>query len=319
MSYLSRAQSFVERGEIMRAFYQLVNGLRRNPHDERALDLLVDLYIGDFDSPGVEKDLLVVLGVVPQGIDIYEMIYASLEQSGDERRLKSLVQTRERENLLPPEPEATHIDAQGSTDPYAHPADPATEHHGVPGPRQAQFVQAPLDTSTRDDGQWRMTPHHDAPNHHAGDHEVLAYDLDHPNLPIDSADPTIHSAPTKILEAVTAPQPAVETIDGRRVKIKANEMNYSDASAMDGVFSSIDTYLDEDHQELRQELADRSKKRFLWIGFAILVIIAILIFAYPSKETPSTSSDSVDESSSEIENVEDIPKIEKPIGEDSIE
>lgn len=310
MSYLSRAQSFVERGEIMRAFYQLVDGLQRNPDDEQALDLLVDLYIGDFDSPGVERDLLVVLGVVPQGIDIYEMVYASLEQSGDERRLKSLVQTREREGLLQPAPEVDHVAPHEAAAPDLDAATSAP--HAITGPRHTQFTGA-QDLSQSHDGQWSVAPDLDQPPHHDDDNQALAYDLARPSPPRPQHDSAVHSAPTSILDAVTAPQPAVKTIDGRPVKITPNETAENDGSAMEGVFSSIDVYLDEEHKELRQELANRSKKRFLWVALGVVIIIALLIFASPAKETTATPSEAADAPRVQEESPNNAPKIEKPI------
>lgn len=309
MSYLSRAQSFVERGEIMRAFYQLVNGLQRNPHDERALDLLVDLYIGDFDSPGVERDLLVVLGVVPQGIDIYEMIYASLEQSGDERRLKSLVQTRERENLLPQDPEPAHLE-------HHHPLDARGSGveeglRAISGPRHAQFSGA--QDAPQSDGQWHLAPSDERPYHADDDYDVLAYDLEQPNPARGGHNLDIHSAPTKSLDAVTAPQSAVKNIDGRPVKSSTSETSYGDGSAMDGVFSSIDIYLDEEHQELRQELADRSKNRFLWVGLGVIIIITFLIFAYPTQDSTNASTNTAGENTPAAEDGDEGPKIDEPI------
>lgn len=314
MSYLSRAQSFVDRGEIMRAFYQLVDGLQRNPHDERALDLLVDLYIGDFDSPGVERDLLVVLGVVPQGIDIYEMVYASLEQSGDERRLKSLVQTREREGLLQPESEANHLGPHESSTPETE--GESHGHHAISGPRHTQFSAA-QDAEQPRDGQWSVAPEHDLPPHHDEDHQALAYDLQHPSPTRPQHDPALHSAPTSILEAVTAPQPAVSTVETRPVTPTPNETADGTGSAMTGVFSSIDVYLDEEHKELRQELANRSKKRFLWIAVVVVIIIALLIFASPAQEATPTQSDAVGEHSVQDEGIDAVPKIEKPIDDGS--
>lgn len=303
MSYLSRAQSFVERGEIMRAFFQLVNGLKRNPDDEAALDLLVDLYIREFESPGVERDLLVVLERVPQGIDLYEVIYASLEKSGDDRRLKSLVQTRERENLLPQD---TAPAPTQDAPVFSHP-EPTTNARqtafGQEQPARAQWQDvATQPTATVEPAP--VTP--DAPQ---------PFDLEEGprTRPTQKIDVSVHTARTHAL-AMEKQHNEEPTREAPAVSSHADTKPYDLENATTGVFSSIDLYLDEEHKELRKELAQRSKKRLVWIGAAVLVGILLLIFAYPRlMGTPTKDADIAPETPEATDASDDTPAIDEPI------
>lgn len=312
MSYLSRAQSFVERGEIMRAFYQLVNGLQRNPRDEHALDLLVDLYIREFQSPGVERDLLLVLEIVPQGIDLYEMIYASLEKSGDERRLKSLIQTREREHLLPDTAQASAHDGAGR----AHDATALQfSHQGVPQ-RQTQLNHA----EARVDTVHGSISEHPTALKSAPQHTSQPFDLS-PNPRSEETqklDLETHTRATHILtpgDAARAPEspkrPSPQGTDAQRV---FQPVDPFEEHATTGVFSSIDLYLDEEHKELRQELAQRSKTRLLWLGAAIVLLISLLIFAAPARKNAAPANDPSSPSAEEpSSDAPDAPVIDEPL------
>lgn len=311
MSYLSRAQSFVERGEIMRAFYQLVNGLQRNPRDEHALDLLVDLYIREFQSPGVERDLLLVLEIVPQGIDLYEMIYASLEKSGDERRLKSLIQTREREQLLPDTAQASAQEDAG----FAHDATALQfSHQGAPQ-RQTQLSHV----EPRGDAGYEGLPAHPAALKVAP-HTPQPFDLN-PNPRSEETqklDLETHTRATHILtpgDAARAPGssklPSPQGADAQRV---VQPVDTFEEHATTGVFSSIDLYLDEEHKELRQELAQRSKTRLLWIGAAVILLISLLIFVAPGRKNEAPASDSSSPEAEEpSDGAPDRPMIDEPL------
>lgn len=317
MSYLSRAQSFVERGEIMRAFYQLVNGLQRNPSDEPALDLLVDLYIREFHSPGVERDLLLVLETVPQGIDIYEMIFASLEKSGDDRRLKSLVQTKERENLL-----QTHTDDSA---PITHASStPVLQFsHQQDEQRHAEFRHA---TSRAQAMDFSNVPVPQAqPSAPASvDHAPLPFDLaaNPRTQETQKIDVEAHARPTHILDtgdteyAPSRRRERAEEIVRSDIHSEQprNAPAFEEEGATTGVFSSIDHYLDEEHRELRKELAQRGKIRLLWIGIAVAALIALLIFLAPSR-TNAPAPETAAPAETEEETI-DQPKIEEPLPAD---
>lgn len=310
MSYLSRAQSFVERGETMRAFYQLVNGLQRNPGDEPALDLLVDLYIREFHSPGVERDLLLVLESVPQGIDIYEMIYASLEKSGDDRRLKSLVQTREREDLLP-----FYADNPASAQPISTSPTLQFSHQQPDAPRQTSLS---FMTPTEHKEQDKESAPHGTPQH--ADHTPQPFDLgaNPRTLETQKIDVEVHRRPTHILDtgdteyAPSTHDPMAENAIHRDVASSADRISFAfeEEGATTGVFSSIDHYLDEEHRELQNELAQRSKRRLLWIGLAVTAIIMLLIFLYPSNTNSTTDANPT---APEDEAASDRPAIEPPL------
>lgn len=311
MSYLSRAQSFVERGEIMRAFFQLVNGLKRNPDDEPALDLLVDLYIREFESPGVERDLLIVLERVPHGIDLYEVIYASLEKSGDDRRLKSLVQTRERENLLPQA-------VQNAPAPDAPAFSQSPQNYAAVPTRQTAFAEpAPRRVHWQDVATQPTATIEPAPTQEA---TQQPFDLEEGprTRPTQKIDVSVHSAQTHAL-AMEKQKQERTTTDAAAVGATDAQRTYDIENATTGVFSSIDLYLDEEHKALRQELAQRSKKRLIWIGAVVLIGIALLIFAYPrsgdtSEETTETTEDSAEEIAPKDP---DAPTIDEPMRDDA--
>jgi|GEM_PF-4350164 len=322
MSYLSRAQSFVERGEIMRAFYQLVNGLQRNPNDKHALDLLVDLYIREFQSPGVERDLLLVLEIVPQGVDIYEMIYASLEKSGDDRRLKSLIQTRERENLLPlsssPSQEYDlNAPVEATTLRFSHQEAPQ---------RQAKLNPPPPETThaRQEVSSVRSTQHPAALRIETVDTH-LPFDLS-PNprtLATQKIDLAVHSRATHILtpnEAESVPPTESKHAPKNNVPAKTHAENakeFAEENATTGVFSSIDLYLDEEHKELRHELAQRSKKRLLWVGLGVLLLILLLVFAAPNHQRASSADAETDTPQEGSDATEAVPQIDEPLPADA--
>ncbi len=259
-SYLSRAKSLSERREPMRAFYQLVNGLRKNPRDEQALEMLVDIYIRDIETPGVEQDLLKTLSIVPEGASLCEMIENTLEKSEDHRRLKSLLQTKEEQHLF---------------------QEPAPVYHEAPLDRQqTQFEPA------HHTGRHTSTPLTEAPvlTVRSPDEAVLpAYEY---LEPIPASSP-VH-APATPPERSQDPLRADETIPHTAPPTSAPYDRHTKTSireerATTGVFSSIDTYLEDSSAEIEEELAQKSKKRLALIALFVILAIALLIFAKPSK------------------------------------
>lgn len=254
MSYLSRAESMVDRGQTMRAFFVLVNGLRQNPNDEHALNLLVDLYIRDIDSPGVETELLQVLQVVPNGLDIYEMIHASLEQSGDDRRLKSLLQHRERQGLLPDLP--------------APP--PPLEH----APHLAEFDTP---TAGRESRVQRVAPPQPIAGYPMDDGRHAHQGFGMLNAPIAETTPQGDldwlAPPPSSRRPQPMPPPAMDV----STALVDDSEDASQETATTGMFSSINAYLSDQHRVVNEELALRSKRRLLWVGVGVLLLIVLLL------------------------------------------
>lgn len=271
MSYFPRAESLLQRGEIMRAFYVLVNGLRNDPSDEIALNMMVDIYIAEIDSPGLEADLLGVLVLMPNGFDIYEMIEATLEQSGDSRRLKSLLQFRQREQLWthdPPPPANHEFHApphessrhQSSFEAVTH-AYPASHQEHVPPQQFAHPSSYPA----------QQPPHLASVNHHYAD---------------------AHYPPEQPTNEFYRPsQPSPNLLDAGPTQSSQThfEDDYSDngESATTGMFSSIQHYLDEQHAELSEELSQRSRNRLLLIGAAVMAALVLLTLVFRG-DSPAT-------------------------------
>ena len=149
MSYLQRAQSMHERGEFVRAAILLADGLRRSPGDEEALQQLLDVYLRDISTPGIEKEILQALERQPDGLDLYDLIERQLDAAGDLRRIEALRKTREYLGVLvEPDPYVAPAPADPSAGYAATPsrhADGAGRHsghggHAAPVPEEpAQF------------------------------------------------------------------------------------------------------------------------------------------------------------------------------------
>lgn len=126
---------------------ELVRAVKKDPRATEELNMAVDLYLRGFTTPGVERDLLMCLDRVPNGIDIYEMIETALENEDDDKRIKALRTTRHKEQLCQPVYE--HVSAgphshQGGMHaaPYGH-APAAWGHDGYaqPGPPPPPHAQ----------------------------------------------------------------------------------------------------------------------------------------------------------------------------------
>ncbi len=99
MGYLDRAKSMHGRGNAVRASVILAEGLKRNPSNAEALEWLLHLYVEELDNPGLERELLQILGAQPNGHDLLQIVQAELEEVGRWEKLEALRKVHSREGL----------------------------------------------------------------------------------------------------------------------------------------------------------------------------------------------------------------------------
>ena len=113
MGYLQRAKSMHDRGEAVRAAILLAEGLKRDHQNSEALEYLLHLYVEEIPNPGMEKALLRVLDMQPNGLELFEIIEAELREMGRDAKVDALHEVRGLEGFLeepppafePPEPQ----------------------------------------------------------------------------------------------------------------------------------------------------------------------------------------------------------------------
>ncbi len=98
---MERAESMAERGDPLRTALILSEGLRRDPGNVDAVDWLLNLYVNEVPRPGMEREVLRVLELQPDGFDLYEVVEARLSEMGQEEKLVRLRRVRTRNQLLP--------------------------------------------------------------------------------------------------------------------------------------------------------------------------------------------------------------------------
>lgn len=110
MAFLERAKSMHERGETVRAAVVLAEGLKREPDAIEALEWLLHLYVEEIPNPGMEREILQILELQPNGTELLALVVAELEEMGADEKIDALERVRERDNLLPDEPPEEHVD-----------------------------------------------------------------------------------------------------------------------------------------------------------------------------------------------------------------
>jgi hypothetical protein len=101
MSFFDRAKNLYNRGEAVRAAVLLAEGLKRNPGEADALEWLLDLYVRELPTSGIESELIQILANQPNGRVLYEVVENALETSGAYDKLKALDDCRRRAGVLP--------------------------------------------------------------------------------------------------------------------------------------------------------------------------------------------------------------------------
>ncbi|RDV39057.1 hypothetical protein DV096_00345 [Bradymonadaceae bacterium TMQ3] len=91
MDFLHRAKKALDRGDAVRGLVQLVEGLRRNPERDDALDLLLYVYTRQIDHPGVESDVLRALEGNPARGELLGLLEVELRERGKVSMARALV------------------------------------------------------------------------------------------------------------------------------------------------------------------------------------------------------------------------------------
>lgn len=293
MSFISRAEAMVERGEHFRALMHLLSGIRKDPSQRHALDLAVDLYIGSISVPGVERDLLLALDVVPDGIDIYEFIEGHLNNDTHRERYIALKEIRERDGLVPEppakpiaparSPEVVAVVPPRATEPprFGAPAHAYDEHGNLERPRydeRAGFERHPRDPYAYHDHRHATGAFEPvgppAYDYHPAPQQPRHSDVYAPHDPLYPPPPQQRWTPV-------APLPSLYDLD--------DDSLHERETATTGMFSSIDAFLDDSSGALEDELRAKSKRRVWLFGAIALVVIALVLLFLPSGPEPAVN------------------------------
>jgi hypothetical protein len=108
MAFLERAKSMYEQQEVVRAATILAEGLKRDPAQVQALEWLMELYVHELPSPGLERELLCILEQQANGQELFELMERELEGEAGEDKLHALRKVMQRERItLRHQPPAT--------------------------------------------------------------------------------------------------------------------------------------------------------------------------------------------------------------------
>ncbi|RAL23750.1 hypothetical protein DL240_06230 [Lujinxingia litoralis] len=121
MDFLLRAQKALDRGDAVRGLVQLVEGLRRHPEREDALDLLLYTYTRSVEYPGVESDMLRALEFQPARGELLGLLCEDLESREKVAMARALRQLAREQGMdvivpAPAVPGARDGDAEQGTD-----------------------------------------------------------------------------------------------------------------------------------------------------------------------------------------------------------
>lgn len=106
----------------------LLRAVKQDPSRTEELTMAVDLYLSAFTTPGIELELLSCLDLVPNGVDIYEMVESALESEEDGKRVKALRTIRNKNRLCLPREEyaVAYAGHPPQNQAYGSPARPST-------------------------------------------------------------------------------------------------------------------------------------------------------------------------------------------------
>lgn len=114
MSFLSRAHKSYDRGDKVRAVVTLIEGLKREPENEEALDLLLRLYGIEVDGLGLENDVIKILELQHDADDLLSVLVDNAHGCGHSRVAETLLELGEARGIsyLPPtsEPDREPVD-----------------------------------------------------------------------------------------------------------------------------------------------------------------------------------------------------------------
>lgn len=118
MDFLHRAKKALDRGDAVRGLVQLVEGLRRNPERDDALDLLLYVYTRQIDHPGVESDVLRALEGNPARGELLGLLEKELREREKISMARALVQLAREQGVavIAPREEASPDEAPAPAD-----------------------------------------------------------------------------------------------------------------------------------------------------------------------------------------------------------
>lgn len=106
MTFYDRAKNAYSRGDTVRAAFVLAEGLKRTPEHAEALEWLMELYVKELRTTGIEGELIEILSTQTNGRVLYEVLENELEEAQAYQKLKALDDARRNAGTLPePGPE----------------------------------------------------------------------------------------------------------------------------------------------------------------------------------------------------------------------
>ena len=106
MTFYDRAKNAYSRGDTVRAAFVLAEGLKRTPEHAEALEWLMELYVKELRTTGIEGELIEILSTQANGRVLYEVLENELEEAEAYQKLKALDDARRNAGALP-EPSTT--------------------------------------------------------------------------------------------------------------------------------------------------------------------------------------------------------------------
>lgn len=102
MDFEARAKRAADRGDSVHAVLLLAEGLERHPERSSALERLVELYLEQLESPGVESEVVEALASIPEGAQHLDRLLRELETAEQSERLRALRRAREESDRTSP-------------------------------------------------------------------------------------------------------------------------------------------------------------------------------------------------------------------------
>ncbi|QDG54348.1 tetratricopeptide repeat protein [Persicimonas caeni] len=143
-NFEQRAQKALDRGQPVRSAVLLIEGLKRQPDERAALDFLIDLYVDELTSAGLEYDLTGVLVLQSDSEQLFRDILRRLDPAGKASMGRELVRAANEHGYdltWPPAPEPAPAP---TAEPMPEPRPPAqTEPYSSPEPELEPAITEP--------------------------------------------------------------------------------------------------------------------------------------------------------------------------------
>ncbi len=107
-SFIDRAKNAYHRGDEVRGLTTLINGLKRTPESDEAVQLLLQWYGVDAPKPGLESDVIGAIRLQPDANDLMSVLVDNLRSGGHDEVAQALLDEGELRGLayVPPEADA---------------------------------------------------------------------------------------------------------------------------------------------------------------------------------------------------------------------